>query len=165
MRKLFLSPTCGRSADLPANISHLFASEDATYRMTVTKSQLEMADENVPSGFTDSYQDGNEKVTKTVKTLFGEEEFVHWDATLPRYYVEFDDLEEALEDIGNATGLRITLGPWNREDPFQTEFIDAIFGFFPEIGEEDIFAELETDLPNFELMEKDQEGEEWKQMG
>jgi len=146
---------------LPPNISHLFSSEKATYRMTATKSQLECADENIPPGFCDSYADGNEKVTKKVKTLFGDEELVSWDAELDRFYVEFDNLEEVLENIGNATGLRITLGPWNREDPFQNEFLDAIYGF-PEIEDGDLVAELETDLPDLGFAGRTEYGEEWK---
>ena len=153
MRKLYLSPTCGTSASLPANISHLFSSEPATYRQTIAKSQLEAANITLPPG--------SEQVTKTVSTIFGDEEIVSWDEEKVRYYIEFDNLEEVIEDIGNATGLRLTFEPWDRENQFQSEFMEVIFGL-PEIENGNLVAEIETDLPNFDFAAKKDDGEGWK---
>lgn len=152
MRKLYISPTCGTSASLPANISHLFSSEPATYRQTIAKSQLEAANIILPPG--------SERVTKTISTIFGEEDVVSWDEEKVRYYIEFDNLEEIIEDIGNATGLRLTFNSWDRENQFQSEFLEVIYGL-PEIESGDLVAELETDLPDF-VMEKQVDGDEWK---
>ncbi len=164
-RKLYLSPTYGISDSLPANISHLFLSESATYRKTVTKSQLECAgtDEDIPPGFCDSYAEGYEKMEKKVMTIFGEEEiYVSWDSEGLRYFVEFENLEETLQDIYFATGLRLTLDFRDREDPYNSEFIEAIYGL-PMIDENDLTCEIETDVPDLGFAGNIEEGEEWKQ--
>ncbi|MGK3945743.1 hypothetical protein ABK046_46290, partial [Streptomyces caeruleatus] len=70
---------------------------------------------------------------------------------------------EVIEDIGNATGLRLTFDPWDRENQFQSEFLEVIFGL-PEIESGNLVAEIETDLPVL-MMEKQVDGDEWKQMG
>ena len=159
MRKLYISPPCGRSQELPSNISHLFPSEETTYRMTVTKSQLQFAnDPNIPVGFCDSYEGGSEKVEERVVTIFGEEEtYISWDAAGLRYYVEFEDLEEALEDICFSTGLRVTLDRRDRENPFNQEILEAIYGF-PAMNDEDWTAELECSL----TPRQEEETEAWK---
>jgi hypothetical protein len=163
MRKIYISPTYGRSHDIPSNLTHLFSSEETTYRMTVTKSQLEMKDHpDIPVGLCESYETGNEKVEEIITTIFGENEtYVSWDATGFRYYVEFEDLEETLEDICFSTGLRVTLDRRDRENQFKQELLEAIYGF-PEINEDDWTCELETEIPRLAATEDEEEIENWK---
>ena len=160
MRKLYLSPTCGRSHDLAPELAQFLQEEECNYRMTCSESQLAGLNPDVPQSLIDSRKDGVEVVTEVVRTVYGEEEsYVSWDAPGKRYFIEFNDLEESLDDLMMGLGLRVILECRDRSDPFQEEFLDMVYGF-PAIDENDRTAELETE--SFPRQTELEEKEEWQ---
>ncbi len=145
MRKLYISPTVGRSCDLPPEISHFLMEEPCHYRMTCSESQLEGLDPDTPKGLIETFQDGTEKVKEVVRTIYGiDETYVSWDAPGVRFYAEIDDFEEDLDALMAATGLRLTLDCRDRDTPRGEEWAEIIYGF-PLIDGNDRCAELETE--------------------
>lgn len=127
--------------------------------MTCSESQLAGLDPDVPQSVIDSRQEGVEVVTEVIQTIYGEEKYVSWDAPGKRYFIEYDDLEETLDDLMMGLGLRVILELRDRSDPFQQEFLDAIYGF-PGIDGNDRTAELETE--SFPRQTELEEKEEWQ---
>ena len=156
--KLFLSPTLGRSQDLPVAIRQFLQAETCTYRCSCTKSQLAGLNPDVPQELIDSYSSGTEIVKEIIQTIYGEEEeIVSWDAEGERYYIEINNFEEDVDDLMMATGLRLTLDSMDRTKPHGEEWSSIIFGF-PEIDEDAKCAELETSL----TPRQDEQLESWQ---
>ena len=159
MYKLFLSPTIGKSNNLPAEIRQFLLSEPCTYRLSCTKSQLAGLNPDVDPEDIASFSTGTEIVREIIQTIYGEtEEVVSWDAEGERYYIEINNFEEDIDDLMMATGLRLTLDQSDRSTPHAKEFNEMIFGY-PEIDEDAKTAELECSL----TPRQEEETEAWKQ--
>jgi hypothetical protein len=158
MTKLMLSPTIGRSCDLPNSIKQFLLSEPCTYRISLTKDQMAEASQYVPQEMIDSLRTGTEVVRENITTIYGEEnEVISWDAEGERYYIEINDFEKDIDDLMIGTGLRLTLDQTDRNLPHVKEFHEMIFGF-PEIDVNDRIGELETTL----TPAQEEEIENWK---
>ncbi len=163
MRKLYLSPTIGTSAQMPANIAQFLESELCNYRHTVSRRQMEGSDPDVPQDIIDSFSQGTEKVSEVVRTIYGEdEEYLSWDSPGVRYYVELsDDFEADLDNLMLNLGLRITLDCYDRATAHGEEWAEIVYGF-PMIDEGDRVAEIETDNVPRQNFNEETETESWK---
>ncbi len=146
MTKLYIAPTIGRSADLPAALRQFLQSEPCTYRCSCTKDQLAGLNPDVPQDIIDSFPSGTEVVREIIQGIYGDsEEIVSWDAEGERYFIEIHRFEEDIKDLMMATGLRLTLDQTDRNSPHGREWSEILFGF-PEIDEDAETGELETAL-------------------
>jgi len=158
--KVYVSPTIGRSSDMPEEFRHFFESEECEYRNTIPKRLLVTGDGDVPENIGESLKDGREIVEETVINYKGEsEDYISWDYSSVRYYFEVDTIEE-LDALVLACDKPLTLSRRDPENAFQREFLECIYGL-PEIGD-CLTAELETERPGDEIDDEELEGEEWK---